>query len=46
MSARARALQNLYKRGKVTLEGLHKAVEDGTITAEEYEIITGIPYEE
>ena len=39
MSPRARALQNLYRRGKITIEGLQKAVEDGVITQEEYEII-------
>ena len=28
MSPRARALQTLYRRGKVTIEGLRRAVED------------------
>lgn len=41
MSPRAKALQNLYKRGKITIEGLQKAVEDGIITEEEYNIIVG-----
>lgn len=41
MSARAKALQNLYRRGKVTIEGLQKAVADGVITVEEYNIIVG-----
>lgn len=45
MSPRARALNNLYKRGKVTIEGLRQAVEDGTITAEEFKLITGRDYE-
>lgn len=44
MSARAKALQNLYKRGRVGIDGLRKAVEDGVITAEEFTIITGIEY--
>lgn len=44
MSPRARALQTLYRRGKVTIEGLRRAVEDETITAQEFEMITGIPY--
>lgn len=44
MSARARALQNLYRRGKITIDGLQQAVRDNVITAEEYEIITGKPY--
>ena len=39
MSARAKALANLYKRGKITIEGLQRAVEDGVITQEEYEMI-------
>lgn len=37
MSARAKALMMLYKRGKITREGLRQAVNDGVITAEEYE---------
>ena len=44
MSNRAKTLQNLYKRHKVTIEGLRRAVEDGTITPAEFEEITGIPY--
>ena len=39
MSARAKALQNLYRRHKITIEGLQKAVADGVITQEEYNII-------
>ena len=41
MSARAKALQNLYRRGKITIEGLQKAVADGVITQEEYIMIVG-----
>jgi hypothetical protein len=41
MSARAKALQNLYKRGKITIEGLRQAVADGVITQEEFDIIVG-----
>ena len=44
MSPKAKALQNLYRRGKVTIEGLRQAVEDGVITAVEFEIITGQEY--
>lgn len=44
MSARARALANLYRRGKVTKDGLKKSVADGVITAAEYEEITGEVY--
>ena len=39
MSARAKALQNLYRRNKITIEGLQKAVEDRIITQQELEII-------
>lgn len=46
MSNRAKTLQNLYKRHKVTIEGLRKAVQDGTITPEEYLEITGEVYPE
>lgn len=41
MSHRAKTLQNLYRRGKVSAEGLRRAVADGTITQEEYDAIVG-----
>ena len=41
MSARAKAMANLYRRGKVTAEGLRQAVKDGIITEAEYNEITG-----
>lgn len=41
MSPKAKALQNLYKRGKITIEGLQKAVADGIITEAEYHLIVG-----
>lgn len=44
MSPRAKALQNLYRRHKITIDGLRQAVEDGVITAEEFFIITGQEY--
>lgn len=44
MSARAKALVNLYRRNKITKDGLKKAVEDGVITAEEYKEITNETY--
>lgn len=44
MSARARAMANLYRRGKVTKDGLKQAVADGVITAADYEEITGEAY--
>lgn len=39
MSPKAKALQNLYRRNKITAEGLQKAVVDKVITQEEYKII-------
>ena len=44
MSARAKAMANLYRRGKVSQEGLRQAVVDGVITAAEYQEITGEAY--
>lgn len=44
MSARAKALKNLYRRNKVTEDGLKQAVTDGVITAAEYTEITGSEY--
>ena len=40
MSAKIRAIQNLYRRGRVTLEQLRASVPT-VITAEEYAQITG-----
>lgn len=45
MSAKARAMANLYRRNKVTKDGLKQATIDGVITAEEYQEITGEAYE-
>ena len=44
MSARARAMQTLYRMGKVTEAGVRQAVNDGVLTAEEYQTITGQAY--
>ena len=44
MSARAKAMATLYRRNKVTKDGLKQAVEDGVITAAEYTEITGEAY--
>jgi len=43
MSPKAKALQNLYRRGKITVDGLRKAITDGVITKEEFMLITGMP---
>ena len=40
MSPKAKALWNLYRRHKITIEGLQEALNDGVITQEEYDIIT------
>ena len=37
-------MANLYRRGKVTKEGLKQAVVDGVLTAAEYQEITGEAY--
>lgn len=44
MNPRVKALANLYRRDKVTKDGLKKAVVDNVITAEEYKEITGLVY--
>lgn len=44
MSTKAKALQNLYRQHKITINGLIKAVQDGVITPDEFEEITKQPY--
>jgi hypothetical protein len=44
MNARAKAIANLYRRNKITKDGLKKAVDDGIITKEQYQEITGQAY--
>mgnify|MGYP005786788099 CR=1 FL=1 len=44
MSARAKALDNLYRRNRINKAGLKQAVLDEVITLEEYEEITGEEY--
>lgn len=39
MSAKARALRNLYRRHKISLAGVQQALADGLITQAEYEWI-------
>ena len=39
-----RAILNLYKRGRITKDGVADAVKKGIITAEEYASITGEKY--
>lgn len=45
MSRAALILAGLYRRGKVSTEGLRQAVTDGVITEAEYREITGEIYE-
>ena len=39
MSAKAKAMYNLYKHGKITATQLQRAVQSGIITQEECELI-------
>lgn len=39
MRIKAKILNNMYKNGKITLEGLQKALADNVITEEEYQEI-------
>ena len=45
MSAKAKILQSLYRRGKVTVEGLKQAVLDNVITQDEFIQIVGVQFE-
>lgn len=42
MSRKAMILKRMYDAGKISAEGLHKAVADDVITEEEYEAITAV----
>jgi hypothetical protein len=44
MSAKAKAIQTLYKAKRINLNGVRKAVSDGIITEAEYTEITGEEY--
>ena len=44
MSAKAKAIQTLYKAKRINLVGVRKAVSDGIITEVEYKVITGEDY--
>ena len=45
MSARAKAINTLYRAKRITLEGVKQAVVDGIITEAEFSTITGETYE-
>ena len=44
MSIKAKAIKNLYRMKRITLEGVRQAVENSIITKEEFELITGQAY--
>ena len=44
MSAKARAIQTLYRTKRIDIDGVRQAVADGLITELEYKIITGEDY--
>lgn len=44
MSAKAKAIQTLYRANRINIEGVKKAVVDGVITKEQYAEITGKEY--
>ena len=44
MSARAKAINTLYRAKRITIEGVRQAVADGIITAAEFSAITGEQY--
>lgn len=41
MNAKVKALESLYRRKKITKDGLKKAVVDGVLSAEQYKELTG-----
>ena len=44
MSARAKAINTLYRAKRITIDGVRQAVVDGIITEFEYARITGEQY--
>ena len=44
MSVKAKAVRTLYRAGRITINGVKKAVSDGLITKAEYKAITGEDY--
>lgn len=44
MSVKAKAIKNLYKAKRISIEGVRRAVEDKLITEREYLEITGEQY--
>ena len=46
MTSKAKAIQTLYRAGRITKEGVRQSVEKDIITAQEYYIITGEYFDE
>jgi hypothetical protein len=46
MSARAKAVQTLYRAKRIGIDGVKKAVTDGIIATKEFKTITGEDYTE
>jgi len=44
MSKTAKAFKMLYEKGRISIGAVRQAVLDGVLTAEEYEWVTGEPY--
>lgn len=44
MSAKAKAIQTLYRAKRIFVDGVKRAVTDGVITEREYKEITGEEY--
>lgn len=44
MSMKAKAIRNLYRANRITLDGVKQAVANGIITKAEYQQITGEEY--
>ena len=44
MNVKARAIKNLYRIGRISIDGVRQAIINNIITAEEFELITGTSY--
>ena len=44
MTVKASAIKTLYRAKRITIEGVHQAVENGLITVAEFEEISGKEY--
>ena len=46
MNVKAKAIKNLYRIGRISIEGVRQAVLTNIITKEEFKLITGENFEE